>query len=70
VVRNSGMEAVRSLTCHNIVFTYGYGGWNDKKLIQHGDSAAPVIEKPILQLLGIDTDTELEIVTDGENLLV
>jgi antitoxin component of MazEF toxin-antitoxin module len=41
-----------------------------KKLIQHGNSAALVIEKPILQLLNIDLDTNLEIVTDGKNLII
>ena len=41
-----------------------------KKLIQHGNSAALVIEKPILQLLNIDFDTNLEIVTDGKNLII
>jgi len=41
-----------------------------KKLIQHGNSAALVIEKPILQLLNIDFDTNLEIVTDGRNLII
>ena len=41
-----------------------------KKLIQHGNSAALVIEKPILQLLKIDLDTNLEIVTDGKNLII
>jgi len=41
-----------------------------KKLIQHGNSAALVIEKPILQLLNIDFDTSLEIVTDGKNIII
>lgn len=41
-----------------------------KRLIQHGNSAALVIDKPILQLLGIDLDTELEVVTDGRNLIL
>lgn len=41
-----------------------------KKLIQHGNSAALVIEKPILQLLNIDFDTNLEIVTDGKNIII
>jgi len=41
-----------------------------KRLIQHGNSAALVIEKPILQLLGIDFDSELEVVTDGKNLII
>ena len=41
-----------------------------KRLIQHGNSAALVIEKPILQLLGIGLDSELEVVTDGKNLII
>ena len=41
-----------------------------KRLIQHGNSAALVIDKPILQLLGIDLDSELEVVTDGKNLIL
>lgn len=41
-----------------------------KKLIQHGNSAALVIEKPILQLLNIDFETSLEVVTDGRNLII
>ena len=41
-----------------------------KKLIQHGNSAALIIEKPIMQLLNIDLNTELEIVTDGKNIFI
>ena len=41
-----------------------------KKLIQHGNSAALVIEKPILQLLNIGMETNLEIVTDGKNIII
>jgi antitoxin MazE len=41
-----------------------------KRLIQHGNSAALVIEKPILQLLNIDLTTELEIITDGKNIII
>jgi antitoxin component of MazEF toxin-antitoxin module len=41
-----------------------------KRLVQHGNSAALVIEKPILQLLGIDLDSDLEVVTDGRNLII
>jgi antitoxin MazE len=39
-------------------------------LIQHGNSAALVIEKPILQLLNIDLTTNLEIITDGKNIII
>ncbi len=41
-----------------------------KRLTQHGNSAALVIEKPILQLLNIDLDTELEIITDAKNIII
>ena len=41
-----------------------------KRLIQRGNNVALVIEKPILQLLGIDLDTELEVVTDGRNPVI
>ncbi len=41
-----------------------------KKLTQLGNSAALVIEKPILKLLDIDMDTELEVVTDGKNIII
>ena len=41
-----------------------------KKLSKHGNSLALVIEKPILDLLKIDADTELEVTTDGERLIV
>jgi len=41
-----------------------------KRLVQHGNSAALVLEKPLLQLLNIDLTTDLEIITDGKNLIV
>ncbi len=41
-----------------------------KRLIQIGNSLALVIDKPILELLHIDPKTELELNTDGNNLLV
>jgi antitoxin MazE len=40
-----------------------------KKLTAIGNSLGVVIEKPILELLDIDRDTELEMRTDG-NLLI
>ncbi|HYE77635.1 MAG TPA: AbrB/MazE/SpoVT family DNA-binding domain-containing protein [bacterium] len=39
-----------------------------KRLSKHGNSLALVIDKPILELLGIDADTPLEITTDGDGL--
>jgi len=41
-----------------------------KKLISHGNSAALIIDKPILDLLKVDMDTPLEITTDGKNLII
>ena len=41
-----------------------------KRLIQHGNSAALVIDKPIMELLNITTETSFEITTDGRNLIL
>lgn len=41
-----------------------------KKLSKHGNSLALVIEKPILELLGIDADTEFNVTTDGGRLML
>jgi antitoxin component of MazEF toxin-antitoxin module len=41
-----------------------------KKLIQHGNSAAIIIDKPILELLKIPSDATFEITTDGKNLIL
>ena len=41
-----------------------------KKLIQHGNSAALVIDKPILEMLNVSLDTPFEITTDGRNLIL
>ncbi len=41
-----------------------------KKLIQHGNSAALILDKPILDLLNFEIDTPLEITTDGKNLII
>ncbi len=41
-----------------------------KKLIQHGNSLALVIDKPILELLKLSGDTEFEVTTDGTNLIL
>ena len=41
-----------------------------KKLIQHGNSMALVIDKPILELLKISNDTAFELSTDGKNLIL
>ncbi len=41
-----------------------------KKLSKHGNSLALVIDRPILDLLGIDEGTPLEVSTDGQALVV
>lgn len=41
-----------------------------KKLTKHGNSLALVIDRPILDLLHIDSDTPLDISTDGKRLVV
>jgi antitoxin component of MazEF toxin-antitoxin module len=41
-----------------------------KKLSKHGNSLALVIDRSILELLGIDEKTSLELSTDGEAIVV
>ena len=41
-----------------------------KKLVQHGNSAALILDKPILELLNVTMDTPLEISTDGKNIVI
>jgi antitoxin MazE len=41
-----------------------------KKLARLGNSVGIVIDKPILELLGIDPDGEVDITTDGERLVI
>ena len=41
-----------------------------KHLTPHGNSAALVIDKPILELLNITMETPLEISTDGRSLVI
>jgi antitoxin MazE len=41
-----------------------------KKLTKHGNSLALVIDKGILELLGIDADTPLSLRTDGQHLVI
>lgn len=41
-----------------------------KKLSAVGNSLGVVIEKPILELLDIDRETELEMTTDGQRLII
>lgn len=41
-----------------------------KNLIPIGNSLGLIIDRPILNLLNIDRDTELEITTDGKTLTI
>ena len=41
-----------------------------KTLTSHGNSAALIIDKALLEILHIDMGTPLEIVTDGESLVI
>ncbi|MDR1316678.1 MAG: AbrB/MazE/SpoVT family DNA-binding domain-containing protein [Spirochaetales bacterium] len=41
-----------------------------KKLIQHGNSAALIIDKPIMEMLHITSETLLELSTDGKNIIL
>ena len=41
-----------------------------KKLSTVGNSLALIIDRPILDLLGIDAETELDIKTDGKGLSI
>jgi antitoxin component of MazEF toxin-antitoxin module len=41
-----------------------------KTLIKHGNSLALVIDKPILEMLRISADTELELTSNGDSLLI
>ena len=41
-----------------------------KKLIQHGNSLALVIDEPIMEMLNITNETTFELSTDGRNLIL
>lgn len=41
-----------------------------KRLIQHGNSLALVIDKPILEMLDISSETPLELTTNGDRLMI
>lgn len=41
-----------------------------KKLVRHGNSRALIIDKPILELIGANEDSEFTIVTDGKSLTI
>lgn len=41
-----------------------------KKLSRHGNSLALILDKPILDLLDISEETELQIKTDGKQITI
>ena len=41
-----------------------------KKLVKHGNSIAIILDKAVLELLKIDTNTKIELTTDGTNLII
>lgn len=41
-----------------------------KTLQKHGNSQALVLEKPVLEALGIDADTSLQLTVSGNSLIV
>jgi antitoxin component of MazEF toxin-antitoxin module len=41
-----------------------------KKLIRHGNSAALVLDKALLDVLKVRMDTPLEVTTDGRNIII
>lgn len=41
-----------------------------KKLIKHGNSAALILDKALLEILQVNMDTSLEITTDGQNIII
>ncbi|MDR1150077.1 MAG: AbrB/MazE/SpoVT family DNA-binding domain-containing protein [Clostridiales bacterium] len=41
-----------------------------KKLIQHGNSFALIIDKPIMEMLNITDETFFELNTDGRNIIL
>ena len=57
------------LGINNIVTKYAEAT-RIKTLTKHGNSAALVIERPILDLLGAAADTAFEVVTDGKALIL
>ncbi|MDO4588210.1 MAG: AbrB/MazE/SpoVT family DNA-binding domain-containing protein [Planctomycetia bacterium] len=42
----------------------------EKTLTKHGNSLALIIDKPILELLNISSDTPLELSTNGVELII
>ena len=59
----------RGLLARNLLSVYRYN-MLAKKLIPVGNSLGLVIDKPILDMLSISKDTELEIRTEGNALII
>jgi len=51
---------------HNIV----HNSWMTKRLQAIGNSAGIIIDRPILDMLGITSETELDLKTDGRSLII
>ena len=56
--------------CERRLVQWIYEGTMVKRLTKHGNSLALVIDRPILDLLKIDTETPLDLSTDGHRLIV
>ena len=41
-----------------------------KRLVRHGNSRALIIDKPILEIIGANEETEFTITTDGVSLTI
>jgi antitoxin component of MazEF toxin-antitoxin module len=41
-----------------------------KKLVRHGNSRALIIDRPILEIIGANDDSEFTITTDGRSLTI
>ena len=41
-----------------------------KRLIQHGNSTALIIDKPILDILNLTSETTFQLSTDGRNIIL
>jgi antitoxin component of MazEF toxin-antitoxin module len=41
-----------------------------KKLVQHGNSVALIIDKPIMEMLNITSETTFILSTDGKNIIL
>src|SRR5437016_163246 len=60
---------IRPCSHHHLVLQCSNGGSvTTKTLTKHGNSWALVIDKPILDLLNINSDTPLQVTTDGQSI--